>query len=297
MSAKLQISVSVIIPVYNRFLYIESAIDSVFRQEYKNFELIVVDDGSVDGSFELLERLQDKFRFKLLSHSDRENKGQSASINRGIEEASGSYIAILDSDDEFWEDKLDWQVQFLECNAGFGMVYGQGHAVDAEKHFLYTVPDEFHVEVSDPNDLLLDCHMALPGGSLIRKSVFDGVGLFEESFRAGQDHDMALRIMEVYDVAYVPRPAFYYRKHEDAISTKGLERRWVTGMEILRRASQRYPYKKLVMRKRKAVLNFRLGQTLWCESSKIRAIKHFLMAGILDPFRAFRVLKGTEPVR
>lgn len=65
-----------------------------------------------------------------------------------------------------------------------------------------------HIELSDPNRLLLDCYMALPGGSMIRKTVFDEVGYFEESFRAGQDHDMALRIMEVAKTCYVPYVAF-----------------------------------------------------------------------------------------
>src|SRR5690606_19485343 len=196
--------VSVIIPSYNRIKYIEDAIASIEKQSYRDYEIIVVDDGSTDGSFELLEEFSKAGKISLYSHANHENRGQSASINLGIMHASGSFVAILDSDDYFAPDKLAQQVSFLEKNPIFGMVYGQGHAVDADGRFLFKVPDDNHAETSDPNILLLDCYMALPGGSLIRRSVFEKVGMFEESFRAGQDHDMALRIMEEFKVAFLP---------------------------------------------------------------------------------------------
>lgn len=287
-------SVTVVIPSYNRNKYIKDAIDSVVSQKYQPFQLIVVDDGSTDGSFEKLQELLVSQNFMLLTHTDRCNKGQSASINLGLRHADGEYVAILDSDDMFAASKLERQVEFLQENPDVGMVYGQGHAIDAEGNFLFEVPANGHSELGDPNRLLLDCYMALPGGALIRKAVVDKVGFFEEGFRAGQDHDMALRIMEATKVAYLPELAFYYRKHGDSISAKGLERRWITGMEILRRAAERYPYKKSTLRKRKAVLHFRLGQTYWRESGKLKALRHMLMAGLMDPLRAIGVILGRE---
>src|SRR5690606_14136464 len=193
---------------------------------------------------------------------------------------------ILDSDDMFAPGKLRAQVEFLRDHPEVGMVYGQGHAINASGEFLFKVPGDGHAEPSDPNRLLLDCYMALPGGALIRRSVLDRVGSFEESFRAGQDHDMAIRIMEATPCAYLPKLAFYYRKHDDAISVKGLERRWLTGLEILRRANERYPYMRSTIRKRKAVLQFRLGQTYWRERRKAKALPHLISSGLLDPARA-----------
>ncbi len=286
--------ISVIIPAYNRAPYIADTLASVFGQKYPNIETIVVDDGSSDGTYEVLKCHCDKGEIKLLTHPKRANRGQSASLNLGLREARGSFVSILDSDDMFAPGKLEAQLEFLQLHSDIGMVYGQGHAVNAEGEFLFEVPASGHCEPGDPNLLLLDCYMALPGGALIRKSVMDKVGFFEETFRAGQDHDMALRIMEATKVAYLPKLAFYYRKHGDSISAKGLERRWKTGMEILRRASERYPYKKSTLRKRKAVLHFRLGQTYWRESGKLRAIRHLLMAGVLDPLRAVGVVLGRE---
>ena len=288
--------VSVIVPSYNRASYIDDAVGSVIGQSYKNVELIVVDDGSEDMSLEILKEYELRGLLKLLTHPNQRNCGQSASINLGIRHASGEYVSILDSDDMFAVRKLEEQVDFLNSNPNVGMVYGQAHAIDARGNFLFKVPGDRHVEVSDPNRLLLDCYMALPGGSMIRRSIFDEIGLFEESFRAGQDHDMAIRIMEATKCAYLPKLAFYYRKHDDAISVKGLERRWLTGMEILRRATQRYPYKKSTIRKRKAVLKFRLGQTYWREGRKLKAFPHLVSSGFLDPVRALKVLTGREKV-
>lgn len=286
--------VSVVIPVYNRCAYIGKAIESVLIQNYEPLEIVVVDDGSTDGSFEILGELAKEGAIHLLTHPGRENLGQSASLNLALENARGEFVAVLDSDDLFAAEKIPSQLEFLQANPDVGMVYGQGHAVDADGEFLFKVPGDGHEEPGDPNRLLLDCYMALPGGALIRKSVLEQVGLFEVNFRAGQDHDMALRIMEATKVAYLPKLAFYYRKHGDSISTKGLERRWKTGLEILRRASERYPYKKSTLRKRRAVLHFRLGQTYWRESGKLRAIRHLLAAGILDPLRSVGVILGRE---
>lgn len=286
--------VSIVIPAYNRKGYIQEAIESALGQDYSCIEVIVVDDGSTDGTYELVEQFAVDGVVHLYTHPSRENRGQSASLNLALQKAQGEFVAVLDSDDYLANDKISVQLQYLLSNPDVGMVYGQGHAVDASGKFLFKVPDDSHEERGDPNNLLLDCYMALPGGALIRKSILDEVGPFEESFRAGQDHDMVLRIVEVTKVVYLPRLAFFYRKHGDSISAKGLERRWTTGMEILRRAAGRYPYKKSTLRKRRAVLHFRLGQTYWRDSRRVKALSQLFLAGMLDPARALRVITKLD---
>lgn len=107
---------------------------------------------------------------------------------------------------------------------------------------------------------------------------------------------MALRIMEATRTVYLPKIAFYYRKHGESISSKGLERRWKTGLEILERARKRYPYSKRTIRKRRAVLHFRLGQTFWREGGKVKALPHLMVSGALDPVRALSVMFGRERI-
>lgn len=282
--------VTVIIPAFNRVRFVGNAVGSVRRQSYPNIELIVVDDGSTDGTYELLFKYSQENLIRLFTHQKHQNLGQSSSINLGLKNANGRYIAILDSDDEFFENKISGQVQYLEENPKVDMVYGRGSAVDGGGNFLFsTLPDD-HREDGDPERLLRDCYIALPGGALVREDLFNRVGFFEESFRAAQDHDMALRLFENGNVAYLPEYVFRYTKHGDSISKKALGRRWETGFEILRRAQERYPYSSRVVSARAAVLNFRLGQVYWEQGAYFQSLLLFLRSGILDPRRALRVV-------
>src|SRR5687768_9931393 len=120
--------VSVVIPVYNRAKYVGETIESVLSQTYQDFELIVVDDGSTDGSRKVLESFGN--RVTVLEHPNRENRGQSAAINRGLAAARGEFVGMLDSDDLWLPRKLELQVGFLDKHPEIGLVYGNGRAID-----------------------------------------------------------------------------------------------------------------------------------------------------------------------
>lgn len=289
--------VTVIIPLFNRVQYIEETIRSVLIQDHADVELIVVDDGSSDGGYERVKQLSEEKGFRLLTHPERANRGQSAAINLGLDHATGEFIAILDSDDLFLPGKLKRQVDYLKHHPEIGLVYGNGYAIDAEGNQLYPIHEDNHVEPNDANAVLLDCYMLLPQNSLVRHSVYQEVGRFEEGFRAAQDHDMLIRIAEVAQFAYQPEPVFCYRRHDDSISSQGQETRWRNGFKILQRARARYPYQRKTLRKRAAVLNFRLGQALLGKRQFAAALWYLLRAGLLDPQRAIAVLTGREVVR
>ena len=289
-------TVSIIIPSFNRKKYIEQAIQSVLQQAHPQLHMlkcIVVDDGSNDGSYEQLSAYHDRGEIHLITHPNYENKGQSASINLGLRHASGDFICILDSDDYFAPQKITEQLDFLIKHPDIGMVYGKGVAVDATGSFLYnTLPDD-HIETSDPNRILLDCYIAIPGGAMIRKTLMDQVGYFNESYRAAQDHDMALRIFETTKVAYLNNVAFYYRKHDDSISQKGLETRWLAGFDILKNAQMRWKYDPTIIRKRKAVLHYRLSKVRLSQKRIFSAILNLILCSLLDPFRSIKVAFGS----
>lgn len=120
--------ISVIVPAYNRAPYIVDTLGSILSQNYPNIEIIVIDDGSSDGTYEILKQYDDEAKIKLFTHMDRANRGQSASLNLGLKEAKGSLISILDSDDMFASGKLEEQAEFLHQHPDDGMVYGQGLA-------------------------------------------------------------------------------------------------------------------------------------------------------------------------
>lgn len=290
--------VSVLIPLFNRAKYIQETINSALSQEYSNLEVIVVDDGSTDGGDKLVEPFVETGRVQLFRHEGGANRGQSISLNLGLSKARGEYIAVLDSDDIFLPNKLKDQVGFLQENPDVGLVYGMGFGVDAAGKQIYNILSEKHIETSDPNQILLDCYFHLPVGSLVRKSVYDRVGGFDENLRAGQDHDMQVRMAEVTKFGFLPVRVYCYRRHGESISQQGLERRWRNALIILEKAIKRYPYQRATIRKRRAVINFRLAQALLqSKKSYFEAAWRLVYAGLLDPARAVAVISGEEKVR
>ena len=286
--------VTAIVPCYNREKYIFATILSVLDQTFKDIDVVVVDDGCTDGSRKVLEQFSDRIR--LLEHPGRANRGQSASINLGLANSSGEFVAILDSDDLWAPTKIAEQVSHLDCHADAGMVYGNGHAIDGDGRELYRIYDDAHRELNQPSRLLEDCYLLIPSNSLVRRSVFDAAGRFDETLRSGQDHDMAIRIAEVTKLAYVNATWFYYRRHGDSISAKRADLRWRTGFKILAKAKERYPYSRRTVRRRLGVLHFRLGQTLLEDGRLVTGAYHLVLALFCDPVRALGVLAGREPV-
>ncbi len=106
--------VSIIVPVYNAAAYIENTIQMVSNQTYRDWELILVDDGSRDGSVQLIEKIIRRQRKRIRLIRNKGNKGAAAARNRGIDASSGRYIAFLDADDVWMKDKLEKQVAFME---------------------------------------------------------------------------------------------------------------------------------------------------------------------------------------
>jgi glycosyltransferase involved in cell wall biosynthesis len=287
--------VTVIIPAFNRADYIDQTIGCVLEQSYPAVELIVIDDGSTDGTLEKVRAYGD--RLTLLTHPDHGNRGQSASINMGLLRAMGEFIAVLDSDD-YWEpDKLEKQVVYLQQHPDVGLVYSNGYGVDSEGNRLYPIYREGHVEPNDPGLLLQDCYVSSPSGWLVRKSVYDGVGRFEENYRSAQDHDMLIRIAEQTNFAYMPDYLWYYRRHANSISNTRQGLRWQTGFRILESARKRYPYSPGTIRKRKAVLNYRLGRVKMQEGRFVSGIAQLAHAFLLDPLRALKVVAGIDKSR
>jgi len=289
--------ISVLIPLYNRAAYIEETVNSVLSQDYPDIELIVVDDGSTDGGDRLLEAFAQRGELTLLRHPGNQNKGQAAALNLALQHASGEFIAVLDSDDLFMPGKLRAQVDFLRAHPDVGLVYGNGKGINAQGKEIYEISYDEREEKSDPNDILLDCYFLLPQNALVRADVYRAAGTFDERLRSGQDHDMLIRLSEQTKVAHQSIDCFRYRRHGDSISAKGGETRWRCGLLILEKAKQRYPYRSATLRRRRALVNFRLAMVLLQNKKNyFEVCWRLLLAGMLDPLRAFAVASGKEKV-
>jgi glycosyltransferase involved in cell wall biosynthesis len=207
--------VSVVMPLYNRAATVSNAIDSVLAQTFDGFELIVVDDGSTDGSADVVEAIGDR-RIRLIRLG--ENRGGNAARNEGIRQARGAIISFLDSDDAFLPDKLQTVVNAFEANPGIGAV------IDSFRK-LY------------PSGRSKDCrNPALSGRDAVLAALFDrrlwkstpsisvtpdaaqAAGLFDERLRRRQDYDFLVRLIRATEVISIPTITWVKTKSEDAIS-------------------------------------------------------------------------------
>jgi glycosyltransferase involved in cell wall biosynthesis len=188
--------ISVVIPTYNRASFFKEAIDSVLSQTFRDFELIVVDDGSTDETPELLLSYGNKI--KVIKKA---NKGPSAARNRGIKAAKGEWIAFLDSDDVWKPDKLEKQVQFIKDNPDIKICQTEEIWIRNGKRVNPRKKHEMHSGWIYEQCLPL-CIVS-PSSVMIHRDVFEKVGFFDETMPACEDYDLWLRIAPYYPICLV----------------------------------------------------------------------------------------------
>ena len=204
--------ISVIIPTYNRKKTLARAIQSVINQSLSPFEILIIDDGSNDGTEEWV-----KDNFQNIKYIYQNNHGVSSARNIGIENAYGDWVAFLDSDDEWLPNKLYEQVKAIDSNPEIKFFHTNeiwirnGIRVNQmKKHKKYG---------GYIFEKCLDICRISPSSALIQKKVFDNIGIFDESLRVCEDYDLWLRITSKYPVVFLDVPLIYkYGGHADQLS-------------------------------------------------------------------------------
>ena len=221
------VNVSVIIPTYNRKNLLKRALHSVSNQTFVPKEIIVVDDGSSDGTKDwVLERFPD------VRYIYQDNSGVSSARNSGIKEAIGSWIAFLDSDDEWMSNKLEQQKGIINssqeawlCHTNEIWIRNGVRVNQMKKHQKYG---------GDVFENCLDICRISPSSVLIKKEVFEIVGLFDESLKICEDYDLWLRITAVLPVIFLDQPLIIkYGRHADQLSRvdSGIEKYRIQSLE------------------------------------------------------------------
>ena len=205
--------VSVIIPVYNREDYIGEAIESVLNQTYKNFELIIVNDGSTDNTENIVKGYAEKD--KRIKYFYQENQGAYSARNKGIEESNGEFISFLDSDDKYFPYALEKMVYlFQTLPENVKLIYGNFiNEIEGQKEKIYR-------EIVEPAPKPVLFHQflignpILPTTSMVRKDVFEEIGLFDDKYSMAEDYDFWTKIILKYNIAKLNLPVSIYRKHQ-----------------------------------------------------------------------------------
>lgn len=206
-------SVSVVITVYNRAEYLPEAIDSVLAQSYRDYELIIWDDGSTDSSLAIARKYA-QFDRRIEVFSDR-NRGQGVAISKAIAKSRGKYIAQLDSDDRLHPEALSKTVAMLDSDSRIGMVYTNHLVMDAEGN-VKGLGNRSSIPYSSQR-LLVDFmtfHLRL-----IRREVYDAVGGYDIHLGTAEDYDLCLKLSEATEIKHLDEPLYYYRWHQNSIST------------------------------------------------------------------------------
>lgn len=199
--------VTVIMPVYNAELYLKESIESILYQTYKNIELIIVNDGSIDNSEKVISTFKDS-RIKLIS---RANKGVSASRNEAIEKSKGKYIAMQDADDISIDTRIDKQVRFLESHNQFGLVGCNYHVIEADDSRIILTTDVF----THPDDLMLAEVFSnqFGQGCIMGRSNILKKHKYNENMKYAEDYDLWTRIVKVTKSSNLSEPLYKWRQH------------------------------------------------------------------------------------
>lgn len=207
--------VSVVIPTYNREHMIVDALESVRRQSYRPLHIVVVDDGSNDNTQKVVEAWSEKNRDLDIEsrYVFQENSGGNVARNNGIKNSTGKLIAFLDSDDLWHPEKVAKQIEIFENKPKTGAVYCGLQHVDLETSSLISKPNRSY-PTGDLLDQILVSDVTAPTSTyMVRKSVFDQVGMFDEDLQARQDWDMWIRIAAEFEIGCVPQVLVDFREH------------------------------------------------------------------------------------
>lgn len=278
-------TISVIIPAYNVEKTIKRTIDSVLKQTFSDWEIIIINDGSTDSTVEIISQISST-KLSFISCS---NTGlPAATRNRGLELANGEYIAFLDADDLWSPDKLELQLKAMLANPQAGLAYSWTDLIDEKDQFI----DRGNYISGNGNvyNLLLLVNFIENGSNpLIRRQALDKVGYFDESVIKGtEDWDLWLRLAKDYEFVCVNSPQVLYRISSNSLSSN-LARQEEGCLKVINNGFDRFPELPSILHN-KSLANLYIylsrkamqGYFQWYNLAT--AIKYFKLAFNLAPF-------------
>lgn len=298
-----QATVSVIIPVYNAAEYIEANILNLSNQNYKDFEIILIDDGSQDNSLEILQKFEQQANVTVLHQF---NQGPGAARNLGIKNANGRYICFLDADDILAPTSIGQRVELLEQYPDVDFVFTDITRVDKadEPGYAFNASQEFlakfipAIEHADENNFIFNqeyIYYALKNfpfiwtsAVMMRRSITAKIGMFNPYWRGSEDIEYWYRIMQEFKLAYINQPLTVWRHDRSGLTKTGNYRFFDDTLLVydnLRqhfgKASRLYP----LITKRLASFAFYGGYEAMEATHLPQARKFFLQACQIMPFK------------
>lgn len=220
--------VSVIMPAYNAGEFIEETIQSILRQSYSNYEIVIVNDGAKDNTGEIIQRYKDMYP-DIINYIDKKiNEGTALTLNRAIMEAKGTYICWLSADDLYVDNTIESLVNYLNANTEYDIIFSDYELIDRdskylrESFFCKDIEELKEKSKYQPYKGLLATGCIINGCSMvIPKKCYEEVGLFNPKYRYAHDYDLWLRMAAKYKIGFLDKVNIKSRTYPEQISQLG----------------------------------------------------------------------------
>tara|TARA_B100001248_G_scaffold252661_1_gene229082 strand:+ start:16664 stop:17461 length:798 start_codon:yes stop_codon:yes gene_type:complete len=206
--------VSVLMTVYNTAKYLDRSINSIIKQTYKNFELIIVDDGSEDNSKKIISSYKNK---KIKKFFLKKNVGRINALKYAIKKSSGKYIAILDSDDVSNTNRLNTQVKFFKSKKEIMLIASKVTFIDDKNNKLFSYPKKF--DAINYNEVVHFRNIFPFSTVMFRREVLKNVPLFSRKIKYAFDYDFVLRVKKKYKIFLIPKILGQFTRRENSLTT------------------------------------------------------------------------------
>ncbi|MDR3585587.1 MAG: glycosyltransferase [Desulfosporosinus sp.] len=205
--------VSIVIPTYNHARYLPYALVSVMNQSYANIEVLVIDDGSTDGTAELVRPY-----CSIINYIYKENGGTPSALNLGLSRATGKYICWLSADDMMIGEKVAKQVELMESDPSLGFSYTSFVVIDATGKKQYDVKSLYFSDKREMVTKLMEGCFINGSSVMMRRSCLGKIGNFDEDLPQAHDYDLWFRFLRHYACGFLAEPLLGYRWHGENMS-------------------------------------------------------------------------------
>jgi glycosyltransferase involved in cell wall biosynthesis len=231
--------ISIIMSTYNDGLYIKRAIDSVLKQTYKNWELIIINDASTDNTNKIIEEYLSKDkRIKYLRN--KKNRGLVSNLTNGFNLSRGKYIARIDSDDVWKENKkLEMQYKFLINNNDYGLIGCLGNAVDSSGKFIFKI--NYPIKDGEIRRNILSKNCFIHSSILLKKNIYSKVGGYNLNLKYFEDYDLWLKIGTVSKFYNLSKRLVNLTVHQNSMTNIYQAKRIKTVFAIIKKYKNIYP--------------------------------------------------------
>lgn len=225
--------VSFVVPTYNHARYLPHALNSIINQSYPNLEVLVIDDGSTDGTAQLVK----PFR-SIINYIYKKNGGTPSALNLGLSLATGKYVCWLSADDALIGEKVSKQLELMESDPNLGFSYTSFVVINAKGEKQYDVNSAYYSDKREMVTKLMQGCFINGSSVMMRRSALEEIGNFDESLPQAHDYDLWYRFLRHYSCGFLKEPLLAYRWHGKNMSQNPNE---ACSLMVQERAKRLFP--------------------------------------------------------